>query len=304
MMHRPRLGTRPAGLIAPSLPRSPRSKERGDRLSLASIRPGRTAAPGPAESWSCGYSRSAVGTRRPVGRLAPRKRRIGSSFRNRRIWRTRDRLSWPPSLVRQTFARLCEARRCGAPAHRSPDCRLSPARHLDCRRWGSTRGSIATASKASGWSFGRGIVPPAMSLRMAAQTRSPRALGRRFSPRPRDRPSDDRGSAVGPRRRAWVSLGRDIDHSTRDRPKRGRRPPVVDRMTEISDASQATRDASDAIQRSAAVRGAWPFRGSRDGRRATSAARYVTRCRNPTGHRLWLPSRMRAFRRCYPSRSP
>ena len=153
-----------------------------------------------------------------VLRLQPFGGRHTTAGRPPRSTREKDRVILPqsahlansrstlivPNLVRQTFARLCEARRCGAPGHRSPDWRVSPARHLDCRRWGSTGGSIATASKASGWSFGRGIVPPAMSLRMAAQTRSPTALGRRYSPRPRD--SVIRRSRVGGCRTA-ASLG-------------------------------------------------------------------------------------------------
>lgn len=113
----------------------------------------------------------------------------------------------PPNLVRQTFAPLCDAEGGGALGHQEARLRMSPARHLDCRRWGSGRSPFTTASKASGWSFGAALFP------------------RRF-------------------------------------------------------------------------RSGWPLRRDR-WRRAGYAARS-----DPTCYLLTPASRMRAFRRCYPSRSP
>jgi hypothetical protein len=79
MIHRPRPGTRPAGLIARSSPRSPRSNGRGDRLSRAFVasalaipsRPRSSPPRGPDPSLAPGSGTGSGAPRRHA--LAPRR---------------------------------------------------------------------------------------------------------------------------------------------------------------------------------------------------------------------------------------
>jgi hypothetical protein len=179
------------------LRRPPRRDRRGDRPAIAAVR---------RPAYDCRSAPSFHAGERPghsaaIGALG--EFAIGSHVAER---------------SQANFRATLRRRACGALPHRIADCGMSPARHLDCRGWGSGRARLATTSDASGWSFGAALFPRRCRSGWPLRRDRQRPWAGDCSPRPRDRPSDDRGSAVDARPRVWVSLGRDTDHSTLDRP--------------------------------------------------------------------------------------
>jgi hypothetical protein len=152
-------------------------------------------------AYSAGADRCAgtVGEPGPAGELVRRLQPFGgrhtTAGRPSRSTREKDRVILPQSAhlansrsaliaaepSQANFRATLHCERDGALGHRVAPLRgMSPARHLDCRGWGSGRSPFATASKASGWSFGAALFPRRFRIGWPLRRDLRRALPRRL----------------------------------------------------------------------------------------------------------------------------